>query len=411
MACSVAALNACSDDDENKSESSGSPATDGSHASALVLTTASKTNDGATAYLHVLADWPDNQELDNGKAIELGGGGYTNTAFGAIYYYTADTAAITKYTVDKDSLEVHEGETVSFSGYGFALYDPEPIYVSETLAFLLDEKSGQIARWNPTTMLIDSVENLDADQLERDGLNIQFQSGVAAGKRLFTTTNWRDWGAGKSEPVVALSVFDQDAPAGGPQLILEDDRCTPSASIQAFKEKDDVYIIGDGGLGYDLLANRNKTDKHQCVLRAHADADEYDPDFFVDLQDVTGSPAIYTAYNMGDDKLLVAEWSPDVPVADHAQEDPQWFWELPPYYEYAIVDLKAKTAKKVEGLSRAAIQFSKPLIANGVNYVQLYRNEDRGSSLHSVSKQGEVTQQIEFPKGTDAQFVGSLDLD
>ena len=115
----------------------------------------------------------------------------------------------------------------------------------------------------------------------------------------------------------------------------------------------------------------------------------FDPSFFVDLNAVTGSPAIRNAYPMSGNKLLVSMWSPEVPVASVSQPmSNDWFWSGP-YYEYAIVDLIAKTSTKVQGLPRSKVEGQKTLIVDGQNYVQSFR-DDRGTVLYRVSADGVV---------------------
>jgi hypothetical protein len=212
-----------------------------------------------------------------------------------------------------------------------------------------------------------------------------------------------------ARPGVVLGVFDQAEPANGPELIEDQGRCAPSASLGPFKDEDGaVYIVGDGGLGFDLLASRHKTVLPQCVLRVLLDADEYDPDFFVDLQSATGSPAIYAVHPMSEHKLLVNMWSPEVAVADIADpDDPSWFWSVPPYYEYAIVDLTTGTSQKVTDLPRTGAHSTRPLRVDNETYVQTIR-DDRGAVLHRVDTDGTVTDVLNLPSAATVQFIGRL---
>ncbi|MET0385579.1 MAG: DUF4374 domain-containing protein [Polyangiales bacterium] len=373
----------------------------------LVVVTERESPEAALQYLHVVADWPQDGELDYSQGIELGEFVNVHAEAGAVFVYQPEAGVVTKYEVN-DALEISQGDRLSFMSEGIFGFDAEPIWVSPELAFMLDEKSAQIARWNPRTMVIEDVESLEPSVLERNGLAVQFQQGIAAGKRLFTAVNWRDWETYKTEPGVTLGIFDQDTPSDAPTL-LTDERCAPSIALNPFTDADgNVYVIGDGGLGFDLLASPMKTSLPQCVLRVRPGADVFDPDFFIDVREVTGSPAFYTAHPMADHKLLVNMWSPDVDVEEIADpKDPGWYWAYPPYFEYAIIDLETGTSRKVEALERAAVQFSITLRVDDQNFVQLYR-QDGGSSLHRVDPDGTVTQVLESPSGTDVQYLGRL---
>jgi len=374
----------------------------------LVIVTERDGPDGALHYMHVIPDWPSSGRLDYATAIELGSPGVTRTGAGAIFFYGPERGTMRKITVDAQ-LDVTLAALISFEHYSIMGFDAEPIWVSDELAFLLDEYTGQIASWNPRELKITHVDPIAPDVLEKDGFNVQFQAGVASGDRLFTAVSWRNWDTSTARPGVVLGVFDQVEPANGPRIIEDQGRCAPSASLGPFKDEEGaVYIVGDGALGFDLLASRQKTTLPQCVLRVRKDADEYDPDFFVDLLAATGSPAIYAVHPMSEHKLLVNMWSPDVDVASVADpDDSSWFWEVPPYYEYAIVDLTTGTSEKVAGLPRAGAHFARPLRVDDQTYVQTFR-EDRGSSLHRVDTDGTVTEVLALPSAANVQFIGRL---
>jgi hypothetical protein len=373
----------------------------------LVLVTERTGIDNSTLhYLHVVPDWPSAKELDHRQAIELGAPGVARVENGAVYFYHAEEGTIEKFTVDKD-LKVSRAETISFANWGMKGFDPEPIWSTPDAAFLLDEKSGQLARWNPSKMEVETVTKVDPAALTREALKGQFQLGVAAAGRLYTNVNWRDWEKEVAYSVAALGVFDQSKPEGGPQIV-EDARCAPSVGVGVYRQADGyLYLVGDGAQGFDLLASKNKVTKPQCVVRLREGETAFDPSFFVDLNAVTKSPGIRNAYPMAGNKLLVSMWSPEVDpatVADPKSGD--WFWSGP-YYEYAIVDLNTKTSTKIAGLPRSKIEGQKALIVDGQNYVQTFR-ADRGSVLHRVGTDGTVTEVLVNQSATNVQYIGRL---
>ena len=84
-----------------------------------------------------------------------------------------------------------------------------------------------------------------------------------------------------------------------------------------------------------------------------------------------------------------------------------WFWEGPPFYQYAIIDLETKAVQKVEGLPDAAMRSPKVLIADERNYVQTFR-EDKGTDLHRIDPDAKVTEVLTNASGTNVQFIGRL---
>jgi hypothetical protein len=407
-------LCACSDDDKDHGDDhTAQPAADStskSSSGALVVVTERESTDGSSLhYLHVLKEWPSSGELDYSKAVELGEPGVAFVQDGAFFFYHAQAGKEEKITVDHD-LQVTRGEgtdnEISFMGQGISGFDAEPVRVSSEIAFMIDEKTAQVLRWNPKKMEIDSTAAITGDDvLERDGLKVQFQLGVAAKSRVFTTANWRSWDTNTIEPYAALAAFNQDSP--GEMKIIQDDRCAPSVAIGPFVDQDYVYLVSDATQGYDILASTNKVDKHQCVVRMKPDADEFDSDYFIDLQDLTKSPAIYMAFPMAQHKLLVSLWSPNEDVAKYmTTKDAAWFWNAPPTYDYVIIDLQTKKVTEVD-LPLASARSPKQLIVDGENYVQLFR-EDKGTDLYRVSTDGKTTMVLSSPGSTNVQFLGRL---
>ena len=373
----------------------------------LVILTERESTDQSIHYLHVLPDWPESHELDYKVAFELGKPGVMYVDGSSIYFWHAQDGVLEKFSVD-DKLKIERGAKLAFGAKGIMSFDAEPIWVNSELAFMVDEKTGQIAQFNPTTMKLGEVDKVDPAVLDRDGLKVQFQLGIAAGSRIFTAVSWRDWETNKVHTATVLGTFNQDDTKNGPKLI-EDERCTASVTVGPFADGDYVYAVGDGVNGFDMIANPNKSAKPQCVVRVKKDANSFDADYFIDLQDVTKSPAIFMAYPMSGHKLLVSMWNPDVAVekARMGSMKADWFWNRPPYYVYAIIDLQTKDVKRVDGIPEGIVNSPKLLVVDDKNYVQTYR-DDKGTDLHRVDTDGKVTDVLKSPSSANVQYLGRL---
>lgn len=402
------ALLACSSDDDSATQGPGLSESQSAEGALVVITERESTDSSSLHYLHVLDDWPSSGELDYSEALELGQPGVAFVQDQALYFYHAQAGKLEKLTLDDHGKPVR-GEEISLMAYGISGFDAEPVRASADAAFIIDEKTAQLVRWSPSKMEIDSVEPINDEVLERDGLKVQFQLGVAAAGRVFTTASWRDWGESQVAEVAALGVFEQDALEDGMQAIT-DDRCAPSVGIGPFTDGDYVYLVSDGATGFDLLASPKKVDKPQCVVRMPADGDAFDEDYFIDLQELTGSPAIFTAFPMPEHKLLLHMWSPDEDIAQYmTSDDPEdagWFWNRPAVYELVIVDLEDKSVTKVD-LPLASARSPKTLIVDGDNYVQLF-DEERASTLYRILPDGKATEVLTNPASTNVQFLGRL---
>lgn len=224
-----------------------------------------------------------------------------------------ESASVRKYVVDSGGVLQQDGE-LSCESYGISGVDAELIFATDERAYLVGEISARTISWNPQAMTISAAVEVEEGVLERDGLPVQFQQGVATGGRAFTAVNWRNWDTYEYHAAAAVGTFD--ATLDQPSLqVLEDARCAPSVGLSPFAaENGDVYLVSDAALGFDAIANPTTTELPLCVLRIQPGASTFDPGFLVDLREVTGSPGFFTAHPMAGNRLLVNVWSPDVEI-------------------------------------------------------------------------------------------------
>jgi hypothetical protein len=337
----------------------------------LIVVTERESPEASLQYLHVLDGWPESGEVDYGSALELGEFVNVYALGNAVFVHQPEDATVRKLVVEADG-SVSEDRTLSFAAYGVT-GSGDMVYASAERAQYVDEESAQIVVWNPSTM----------------------------------AASWRDWDTLEYHDAAAIGVFD--ASAMNPELqIIEDERCASTVTTPFDGGDGFVYLVSDAALGFDALANPNRTAKALCVLRIRPGANAFDPDFFVDLKAALGSPGFYAAHPMDGGKLLVNTWARDVALEGIASPaDPSWYWELPPYFEFAIVDLATGSSTPVAGIPRAAVQWSVTLRVDGGTYVQNYR-ADGGSDLHRVEPNGSVVHVLSNGADTDVQYLGHV---
>jgi hypothetical protein len=374
----------------------------GSH---LVIVTERESPEANIQYLHVLDAWPENGEVDYGSAVELGEFVSSYALGSAVFVHQPDDATVRKLVVGPGGV-ISVDETISFAAYGAAGGTGDMVYVSKDLAYFVDEGSAQIVIWNPTTMLALGSAPITEEALVRGALPAQISRGIGLEGTGFVAASWRDWETLEYHDAAAMGVFDASMQPNF--RIIEDERCASTVTTPFDGGDGFVYLISDAALGFDALANPNRTQKTLCALRMRPGADEFDPDFFVDLGATLGTPGFYAAHPMEGGKLLVNTWAPDVNLEDVATpDDSGWYWSYPPYFEYAVVDLAAGTSTPVPDLGRAAVQWSLTLRVDGGTYVQTYR-DDQGSDLSRVEPDGSVVRVLSNPSGTDVQYLGRI---
>jgi hypothetical protein len=373
----------------------------------LVVITERESPEVNLQYLHVLEDWPESGELDYDTALELGE--FVNVyAMGpAVFVHQPDDASVRKLVVSPNGT-ITEDITVSFANYGVLGFSGDMVYASSTRAYFVDEAAAQIVVWDPSAMEVLGAATIAKDALSRGDLAAQISRGVALDGEGFVAASYRNWDTLEYHDAAAIGVFD--ATADEPELkIIEDDRCSSTVTTPFDGGDGFIYLVSDAALGFDALANPKRTEKSLCVLRMSPGTGKFDESFFVDLKDVLGSPGFYAAHPMKDGKLLVNLWAPDVELDSIANpEDSSWYWDYPPYFEYAIVDLASGKSTPVPDLERAAVQWSITLRVDGDTYVQTYR-QDTGSDLYRVDVDGSATRVLSNVAGADVQYLGRID--
>lgn len=372
----------------------------------LVVVTERESPEASLQYLHLLRSWPENGEVDYTAALELGELVNVHAMGDAVFVHQPDDATVRRLVVGEGAA-ITDDQTISFAAYGVSGFSGDMVYVSEERAYFVDEAAAEIVIWNPATLEVLGSAPIADDVLVRNGLPAQISRGPAVGGHGFVAASWRNWDTLEYHDAAALGVFDSSSLQ--PELqIIEDSRCASTVTTPFDGGDGFVYLVSDAALGFDALANPTRTQKALCVLRMRPGATEFDPSFFVDLGAALGSPGFYAAHPMAEGKLLVNTWAPDVSldvVTDPA--DSSWYWEYPPYFEYAIVDLATGTAAPVAGIPRAAVQWSLTLRVGGGTYVQTYR-DDTGSDLHRVEPDGSVARVLSNRQGTDVQYLGRV---
>lgn len=375
----------------------------------LVVVSERESAEVALQYLHILKDWPKDAQLTYDDAIELGAFVNVHAMGDSVFIHQPEDATVRKLVVKADgTIDRDEDVTISFAKFGVAGYFGDMVYAAKNRAYLLDEAAGVIVTWDPESMAILAASDIDEGALSREGHAAQVSRGLASEGTGFVSASYRNWDTLEYYDTLGIGVFD--ATAVEPQLkIIEDDRCASSVTVPFDGGDGFVYVVSDAALGFDALANPNKTAKALCALRIKPGSGAFDPDYVVDLKEALGSPGFYAVHPMSDGRLLVNVWAADVDVADVATpEDPSWYWNQPPYFEYAIVDLRSGKSTPVPDLPRAAIQWSLTLLVDGQNYVQTYR-EDNGSDLHRVATDGTVTRVLSNDASIDVQYVARLE--
>ena len=325
---------ACEDDDEasvDRSQDVGEDA--GTPDKPLyALTTNVWGTEGATGYLYTV-DSVASGEPSLDRAVELPGGAWLTAREGEPSVYVSSGEGgptITRWDVDEQG-ELKEGTTISFEQLGFTTgmrFGTAPI-VSETKAYLVDPQQHLIAAWNPKSMRVGKLIELELEQ--RDGLPAWIPSAVVRDGQLLVTAVWED--DSRFAPSSQVIVIDTESD----EIINvhEETRCEQLAIHSA---------DSDGTVYYSAYAHSSAARKilgdaygaRACALRVLPRGAAPDEGWEVDLSELAdGRPA--GEFILASDELgfFRAFYNEDVEATRETWQDKQgapsyrwWKWEI-----------------------------------------------------------------------------------
>lgn len=330
---------------------------------------------------------------------------------GSIYLFNRDEPTVTRWTVEED-LSLTQHETLSFANTGTTVFCQIcNVFAGPELAFHVDAiAGGVVVAWNPKTMeLIETTDVPESIMSRGEGLTPEVIFPDVIDGRAFYNASWTDWDGLVQLDRAALVTFETNSPS--PTLrVLEDDRCGGTYAMTPFADAaGNVYAMGDWQGGYfdvGILASRPPA----CLLRVQPGANEFDPDFYVNLLEVAQAKAIRNAFPMAGGRILLNILPKDAPgvMQEEFNADPWAYYELTGF-TYVVLDVETLEVTPVQDLAPAGAGNSTPLAMDGRNFIQVYpEGRDFGAHLYEVSADGEIAKIIEAGSAGDFSMIGRV---
>jgi len=283
----IAAMSACGNDTDTGPD--GSTPTN----SQYVMSTVIFGDEGFTGFVLPLVDLSSEREIDLATGVEISGraivSGRERTGE---FYVTSDEepSIISKWSLNDDGVPERIGR-VSFSGLGVPNIFASPLrIVSDEDAVMLDPTAGLLVRWNPSTMEIIDTIDLSDDLLD--------DSTVSFGELNPDTPGFLEVGGKVALPLAYYNLDDSVPsrsvvvlydPGSQEADVLVDTRC--HASKAAPGPDGHLYMASN-----DTVAATHRiwpeSSPAPCLLRVRADTSEFDSDYMVDLNELTGAPTM-----------------------------------------------------------------------------------------------------------------------
>ncbi|HTV24419.1 MAG TPA: hypothetical protein VMG12_37260 [Polyangiaceae bacterium] len=364
---------------------------------AVVIANRVCTADECLMYLGAFPEVP-RAELDRTRMIEFGGLIYNNSFDGRVYTYDQQSLALKKFVITGDFLLEPAGE-LSFANFGLTgtseAYS-RIVSASRAFSYLVDAQT--IVVWNPSTMAVEREIPMPPE-LVRNGIPANANPAVLAAGRVQWPVKWVDFDNMRFDSHAAVLCIDIESLE---VELLEDPRAAVT-SVLRVTEGGDTLVLSDNLAGwFNLFGEAAGTTPPEAVLRVQAGAG-FDPEYRVDLRAVTGSPAVYGGWFLGDNAMLLRVWDPEVDPSSVLTEAND-YWSGEEFVSMMMVDLESGRAERFDLPPRGgAGSTGDPTEVDGKVYISVYRDGLDRTELFAVTPAGA---EPAFSTQGDVLFMG-----
>lgn len=347
-------------DGDGDTSMAGAPSGDGDD-SAILVAVFVRTPEGRNVYVGAEPKVPTG-ELDYSDYLEFGDV-EANAHGGYVFVWDREPATMTRYDVTSD-LQLDKGPTLSFreEGAGNATGFGATVYVSETRAYTLSSALDTVIVWDPKAMELTGT--IDMNPPERaEGLETYPSPGHVVGDSVIWPLRTTQWDGENYFPGVAVAVAN--ANTSDPGQIVEDDRCVGSDGSHV-DENGDLYLRAGGYWGSAAAYGEDAADVRTCVLRIREGETTFDPDYLVDMKDLTGSYVNFPWFHVKGSKYLAQVWDPETPLPESMDD----YWDGAGL-DALLVDIDTGDSEPYPDVEGYTVVSSVQFELDGVSYFQL----------------------------------------
>jgi hypothetical protein len=244
------------------------------------------TADEWIGFLFLTDDLSKSAEIDLGEAVEFPDDMlFDSPGDGNLFVGRGGTPVIEKWIVnDQDQLE--KVAEVDFSSYGLmnalARGRNAMHFISEERAYFIDGATLQVIVWNPKTM--EHSGSFSIDGIYDDEYWMSTNWIHRDGDRLIVSASfWRE--DDTADELTRVAFID----VNGPNVTYAEDTRCGHVAFQSVGSDGHLYLASHPGHAATLGAGlAGDPAAKSCIIRIESGADEFDPDYFVDLSELSG---------------------------------------------------------------------------------------------------------------------------
>ena len=315
----------------------------GTEPSVMVAVT-TNSPEGMNMYVGAYPELP--EQVDLSKMVETVGGQNASAFNGYVFVWSPDSGVYTRYAVD-DRHQLTKDGRVSFQPLG-GTGNVMTSFISPTRAYSMTRDNLNIVVWNPEAMetlgTIDTSAALDQKYPSFDyGEPVLFDGYVA------WPILWYDYDNFDFKP--AVDILLASASSDEPAFAITDDRCGGGWSLFTDPEGD-LYALGNAWFGFAHFFDREPARQpHDCLLRVRPGEKSFDRDFYLDLNVVADTPAVYHTWQSKGRSVVAAVWDKaDDPTALAGPDD---YWSAP--MDRKLVRIDDEGSAPIQGIPKSAV--------------------------------------------------------
>ncbi|WP_437733335.1 hypothetical protein [Sorangium sp. So ce1335] len=352
----AALSSACSSDDPSGANGGDVP---DSATNPAVLVAGQVYNPG-DEFLTYIGIFPEVPQGDVGFGDFREFGNATVTVYGGRVFVEQD-GVMQRFSVN-EKLELVDGPRFTWADLGISGANAtSTVFISATRAYTFAPQLGVIVVWDPEAMVRTAIVDLDFPE-RPEGMETWAYDGHVVGDNVIWNVFSGNFEASVPHPALTLAIAPAHSEA--PPTFVEDARCLPGGP-SFLDENGDYYVHGGGYYGY-FHAYGGIQDSRTCALRVKAGTTEFDPDYLLDYEAVTGSYVNTPWIGVTEGQYVTRAWDPSVPIPELADD----FWAAETN-RAMLVDQASGTAAPYPDLDGFFSIDGETRIVDGVSYFQL----------------------------------------
>jgi hypothetical protein len=353
------------------------PSPSGSSETAYLYTGRYTTPDGRIFLMGAFPDVPTSNP-DKSKLTQLTGTSVaTFTYNGFVYSWDGEASTMTKWKVE-DNLKLTKLDVLSFVNTGISGNNFGAAFFSETEAYLPGLRQNIMVKWNPADMTITESITVQSPNTIYEAWNWRT---YISGDNLVIPLELQDYDKLTVETKVIVAIFNTK----NKTITYAEDTRVPGNSMMFPDENGNLYSYPSSTTAFmKHYGPDNNYPALGGMVRINKGESNFDPNFYVNVMEVTGGAAIMGMFYAGNNNWLVKQYKneSDFPATND-------LWSFPnKELEFKLMNHDAKTSVAFPGKSNGYSGNNSWFIVDGIYYHQNPNKVTGNTEIGTISANG-----------------------